>query len=1274
MAQVILSSIGAALGGPIGGYAGALLGAAVDSAAINALSPARQVGPRIPELRITGAAEGAAIPCVFGRGRVGGHVIWAARFRERRIEGRVGGSKGAKTTSYAYSLSFAVGLGEGPIDGVGRVWADGKVMDLSGVTMRLHLGTEDQTPDPLIEAIEGDAPAYRGLAYVVFEDLPLEAFGNRPPQLSFEVFRRPRASGATPAVEDLLKGVCLIPGAGEFVYATDAVLRREGLTRSTAENVNNAEGRADLTVSLDQLQAQLPEVDHVTLVVSWFGTDLRAGSCLIRPGVDQAAKTTLPFDWRAGGVDRGGAHLVSLHDAAPAYGGTPSDRSVLQAIAELKRRGLKVTLYPFVLMDVPEGSALPDPYGASGQGAYPWRGRITCHPAPGRPGSPDGTATAAGQISGFFGAATPAQVGSSDGLPTFSGGADWGFRRMVLHYARLAQLAGGVDGFLIGSELRGLTTVRGASGAYPAVTALKVLASDVRGMVGAGTKIGYAADWSEYFGHQPADGTGHAVFHLDPLWADAAIDFIGVDFYPPVTDWRDGDGHLDAISGFEGPHDPAYLRAGLTGGEGFDWYYASQAARDAQTRTAITDGAYGEAWMFRPKDLKSWWSNAHRDRPGGVRSATPTAWVPRSKPIRLTEFGCPAVDKGANSPNLFVDPKSAESRLPPYSSGARDEYGQRLFLEAVLDWIADPAANPVSPSYGGPMIEAASVWCWDARPFPDFPARTSVWSDGPNWPLGHWLNGRAGVAPLAALIQAMAARADLAIDPGEASGAVAGYVIDRPMRLRDALAPLTAAFGLDAVERGDGTRIVARSGLTTTALTDADLAWPDDRPAAVSASRTLVEPAQALRLRFIDAARDYQTGALIVRREDGRGTADADAPIVMAAAEAELAATRMLAGEAAARRETVVYLSPLAALRLEAGERVTFAGETWRVTRVDLDERPRATLAPVVAGADLGDLVEWTSTPSREMVGPPVLHVLDLPAAPAAEDDARPWVAAAVEPWRPFDVHAGGDLDTLKLRARLATPATLGQVLADLPPASPHRLDRSGKLTVRLEGVTPASRSLAAVLGGDNALAVLTPLGAWEILGFTTAEAVAEDVWTLSGLLRGQRDGAAGEAVIPAGAPVVLLDEAVTRMEVAPFERGATLLVRAAPTGGPPSGPSMTQTSMIWRGRALSPLAPAHLRARVSGGDRLISWIRRDRVGGDVWDGETPLSEAREVYRLRVLNGAAAVREVELTTPAFLHTAALRAADLAAGAGPLSVEVAQGSASLGWGAAATLSL
>ncbi|MBA4001763.1 glycoside hydrolase TIM-barrel-like domain-containing protein, partial [Brevundimonas sp.] len=112
---------------------------------------------------------------------------------------------------------------------------------------------------------------------------------------------------------------------------------------------------------------------------------------------------------------------------------------------------------------------------------------------------------------------------------------------------------------------------------------------------------------------------------LDPLWVDPNIDYVGIDWYPPLGDWREGDEHLDAQAGYAGPADPDYLVANVAGGENFDWFYGSDADRVGQVRTPIVDGAYGEPWVWRSKDLKSWWSSAHHDRPGGVRSAAPTA-------------------------------------------------------------------------------------------------------------------------------------------------------------------------------------------------------------------------------------------------------------------------------------------------------------------------------------------------------------------------------------------------------------------------------------------------------------------------------------------------------------------------------------------------------------------------------------------------------------------------------------------------------------------------
>src|SRR5690606_39035194 len=139
-------------------------------------------------------------------------------------------------------------------------------------------------------------------------------------------------------------------------------------------------------------------------VVGWFGDDLRCGHCTVRPKVEIANKVTAPNAWMVHGLTRGTAAVVTTALGRPAYGGTPSDDSIARAIRDLKRRGMSVVFYPFLFMDIPSGNALPGPWtGGVGQPAYPWRGRITCDPAPGRPGTVDQTAAAASQVAAFFG-------------------------------------------------------------------------------------------------------------------------------------------------------------------------------------------------------------------------------------------------------------------------------------------------------------------------------------------------------------------------------------------------------------------------------------------------------------------------------------------------------------------------------------------------------------------------------------------------------------------------------------------------------------------------------------------------------------------------------------------------------------------------------------------------------------------------------------------------------------------------------------------------------
>ncbi|WP_292044441.1 MULTISPECIES: glycoside hydrolase/phage tail family protein [unclassified Brevundimonas] len=1227
MAQVVLSAVGQQVGGGIGRVIGATIGRAIDNRVIGSLGPARQIGPRIETLKVQGTAEGSPMACVFGRARVTGQVIWAARFLEGRTKGRAG-KGGPKTVDYTYSLSFAVALCEGQIDGIGRVWADGRPMDMTGVVMRVHRGGEEQTPDPLIEAVEGNAPAYRGAAYVVFEDLPLGPFGDRVPQLSFEVFRRPR--GGAPRLEDLLEGVCLIPGAGEFALATEAVLRREGLTRTTAENMHNGEGRADLLASLDQLQAQLPNLKRVSLVVGWFGSDLRAGECRVRPGVERRDKPTEPHAWSVAGLGRADAYVVSQVDGAPAYGGTPSDDSVRQAIRELKARGLEVTLYPFVFMDCP---------------GYPWRGRVT---------GQDG-AGATAEMAALFGTA-----------------AGWGLRRMALHYARIAAEEG-AHGLLIGSEMRGVTGTRDADGGFPAVQQFRALAAECRAVVGAGVKLSYAADWSEYFGWQAG---GEVVFHLDPLWADPNIDYVAIDWYPPLTDWRAGEGGVDA-GAWAGAADPAYLAAGVAGGDGFDWFYASEADRAGQARTRIVDGAHGEDWVFRPKDLKGWWSNLHHDRPGGVRSATPTAWVPGMKPVRLSEFGCAAVDRGGNAPNLFQDPKSSESHRPPASTGARDDGVQRAALEAVLGHFGKVENNPTSAVYGGRMLEAADAWCWDARPYPAFPARGDVWADAGAWRAGHWLNGRlAGDGR--DLIAAVLARGGL--KPDEMSvegveGAAAGYVIDRPMRTRDALEPLLAAFDVVAAERDGRVAVRGRAAVEGELTADA-LALPE-RGASVSATRTLEARPSTVRVRYIDETADYQTGAAVVRSDDQGATGggvDLDLPVVCGGGLAKAAALDVLTG--AGMEAVTVALGPLDAMRLEPGDMVRLDGRAgdWRVMRTTADETPSAELEPVTERARQEDDGGWRGGEAPTVVGAPFLKLLDLPPLMGAEEDGRPVVAAAADPWRTMRLHAGANADVLTPRADMETSAMVGTLVQALAPGVRHRWDAANAVVVQIEGGEPESAVEAAVLGGANAVAVETAAG-WEVIQYRSAALVGPGTWRLTNLLRAQQgtevEMRAGAAQ---GATAVFLDGRLARAEIGRGERGLPLVCRAGPAGAAPGGAGFREVGFTPAGVHARPWSPCGLTVETTDAGRIVRWTPRVRLYGDGWDGE-PAAVDPLRFRGRVLDGEGLVRTFEVEGSSLLYPLAAFAADFPQGpGGEARIAVAQWGEGFGWGVEASVGL
>jgi hypothetical protein len=470
-------------------------------------------------------------------------------------------------------------------------------------------------------------------------------------------------------------GVHLLPSTGEFAYDTISAVGFQrgssGLNNATILNFFSSSPGAptDYTNAITQFQADYPECKTVSLVIAWFFDSLDASTCHVYPSTNFIlgqfeqwnGATFAPVNWNVSGLTEqdfpGLIPLPSLPGSTNfVYGGTPSDPSVVRCIRDLKSRGFNVVFYPFLL-----GTAA----------GFPWRGRIT---SPG-----DLSQTATNDVASFMGNAavddfTRDSINLTVNYIGAAGLFDWTFRRMILHYANLCALAGGVNLFVIGSELRGLEILRGPTwtkpGAvdgsgnaiwdYPMVAALNQLADDVRttfdnaGFTKNSTTsenlITYSADWSSWMGWQHAGANGQWP-HLDHLWANANIDFVSFDNYMPLTDWTTGFGGLDATNwkepkfngvwppgpaqlnglGLSGPptiYSTLYLKGNIEGGQYFDWFYnygnnlgrgLDPGGTDLQVslpegdRLAQARNPYfPQQEILANKQLRWWWNNSHQ--------------------------------------------------------------------------------------------------------------------------------------------------------------------------------------------------------------------------------------------------------------------------------------------------------------------------------------------------------------------------------------------------------------------------------------------------------------------------------------------------------------------------------------------------------------------------------------------------------------------------------------------------------------------------------------
>ncbi len=1326
MATLVLAAAGGAFGASAGGgilglstavvgrAAGAAVGRMIDNSVMGSVlgggSQPVEHG-RVDRLRLTSAGEGAPIAQLYGQMRLPAHVVWSSPFQEHvaETEQDLGGGSGkgapasadVTTRQFTYSISLALGLCEGPIARVGRIWADGQEIDRHRLDLRVYRGTEDQLPDPLIEVEEGvdRVPGFRGLAYVVMENLDLTPYGNRVPQFSFEVVRN-EWEGSARDLTHHVPGVALIPGTGEYAIATTPVRYEDEPGVSRYANVHSRIATTDFRAALDIQTQDLPRCNATSLVVSWFGGDLRCGECRVEPKVEDRRADGIEMPWRSGGIVRKEAREVPRIDDEPVYGGTPADQSVIEAIRALSEEGQDVMFYPFILMDQFAEDGLPDPYGGTAQPSLPWRGRITTSRAPHQSGSPDGMAEADAEVAAFIGKARPGDfevrwsAQGSDGrdLPEpqviveYTGPQEWSYRRFILHYAHLCAAAGGLESFCIGSELRGLTWIRGETG-FPVVEALRDLARDVREILGPDVKISYAADWSEYFGYRPDDGSGDVYFHLDRLWAHPDIDFVGIDNYMPLSDWREQADEADARWG--SVHDLDYLKANILGGEGFDWYYPDAGSRDRQNRVPITDG-YGTPWIYRYKDIRSWWAERHVERRGGVPVSSTTEWIPRSKPIRFTELGCAAIDKGPNQPNKFLDPKSSESARPHYSTGQRDDHIQVQYLRAHAEFWSEPENNPVSPVYGGRMLDFAHsyVWTWDARPYPQFPGISSVWSDGPNHYRGHWLTGRTGNRTLASVVEEICHRSGVVdIDVSGLEGVVRGYAVAEVSDARSALQPLILAYGFDVIER-DGTLVFRmRKGQVDASLGSEDIVEAPEQPGDLLTIRAPeAERRDRVSIGFVGLGENFE--AKTSEAVSPGGSSDVisrtELPLVLLEEEGRRIADRWLA-ESQIAQDRIRFGLPPSMLATGAGDVVQVHGGFYRIDRAEQAEFQQieaVRIEPGIYGQNdvvidpEGEFGQGDAFEAPAIAGPSVTVFLDLPFLTGEAEAAVPYVAAAARPWpgSGVAVYSSSWDGGYRLNTLVPAPSAMGTTETELAAGPVGAWDRGAPLRVRMIAGTCASTDEEALFAGANAVAIGSGHDDhWEIFQFRDAILVAERTWDISIRLRGQLGT---DSMMPdnwpAGSRIVFLNRALRQIDLPAALRGVTRHFRHGPAAEPYSSPSHTHETRAFQGAGLRPFAPVHLRADGDGDGLRISWIRRTRITGDSWSGfEVPLGEERELYRVRILRAGNVLREETVEEPVWRYGADARDAD---GAGAVTVEVAQVSLAYGPGPARRLNV
>ena len=423
---------------------------------------------------------GNMIPKIYGTARVIGKLIWTKPINYSEHQKITTHSNKSPTVTHEYTdcyATLAVALCSGPIHEISKIWANELPLNLATVKHRIYKGTEDQEADPLILETENHSTAYKGLAYVVIEDLPLRDYNNKIPRFVFEVTSYPEEFLENHVTKNII--AVHTAGDGEFTYDTTIqkrvnvnTINGKKIPYGTATKINAELATSYALSGLNSLQKTLPNVQWIGVTVCWVASSPDISQCTIKPAtIEDTNFQTFPDTWQVENYRSLRAHTIPTNYASK-YRGTVNDASLLRYLSELKLRKYKVLLLlKVVVMHESETKLLcSDP----------------------------------NDIDKFF---------------------DLHYKPFVEHYCNLTK--GTIDAFVVASGFSKLTEIRDTYNKYPAVDALTKIAAIAKKALGRHVVITYAADYDEYHSH-------NGVYNMDTLWASKHIDVVGINAYFPL--------------------------------------------------------------------------------------------------------------------------------------------------------------------------------------------------------------------------------------------------------------------------------------------------------------------------------------------------------------------------------------------------------------------------------------------------------------------------------------------------------------------------------------------------------------------------------------------------------------------------------------------------------------------------------------------------------------------------------------------------------------------